>query len=510
MRKGERQLKKIILLCLLSVLMTSCNMAITQENIETAADETESVSEETETEQTEKAAETYETVETSAIGTRMCHAHIMEYHFYPSDLIDYIGDRFYDWVREVESTPDSDKTDDCPYSHCNIIECLKYFDISEEVFTELYYTKLYYSCHYDPEIMYSGDDGEIQKFFLGDNKEAQDAAEKDLIRDAKRYLKDELLELSADEETIEKYNGLPRTAWTLPDLIRDAKISRAALDIFLNDYKSFGKAFDWDAIYEEAEKAEKYNSETTLLEKCRQNVETETRFLLGGASRLHNEGCHAHISDYHAYPEDLIDYIGDRFYDWADEMKSTTDSDKTDDCPFSHYNIIECLKYFDVPEEYFNELYYAKLYYDYQYDPDVMYSGDEKKIRKLFENDRKYPSWDTVKYRTRTLKNQLKYRLSELGADEQTVAKYNELTLTDWTIPDIIRDAGITHSELKVFIMETDERIEDKEKKLHNAYDLDAIFRAVEEGEINYDADMTHLDRCRYNIEYDKQFVFSD
>ncbi len=92
----------------------------------------------------------------------------------------------------------------------------------------------------------------------------------------------------------------------------------------------------------------------------------------------------------------------------------------------------------------------------------------------------------------------MKYRLSELGADEQTVAKYNELTLTDWTIPDIIRDAGITHSELKVFIMETDERIEDKEKKLHNAYDLDAIFRAVEEGEINYDADMTHLDRCRY------------
>lgn len=220
--------------------------------------------------------------------------------------------------------------------------------------------------------------------------------------------------------------------------------------------------------------------------------------------------CHAHIMEYHSYPSDLIDYIGDRFYDWADEMKSTPDSDKTDDCPFSHYNIIECLKYFDVPEEYFNELYYAKLYYDYQYDPDVMYSGDEKKIRKLFENDRKYPSWDTVKYRTRTLKNQLKYRLSELGADEQTVAKYNELALTNWTIPDIIRDAGITHSELKVFIMETDERIEDKEKKLHNAYDLDAIFRAVEEGEINYDADMTHLDRCRYNIEYDKQFVFSD
>ena len=298
-------MKKIILLCLLSVLMTSCKMAITQENIETAADETESVSEETETEEsaeteqteeateteTEEATETYEPIETSAIGTRMCHAHISEYHSYPSDLIDYIGDRFYDWVREVESTPDSDKTDDCPYSHCNIIECLKYFDISEEAFTEMYYTK---------------------------------------------------------------------------------------------------------------------------------------------------------------------------------------------------------------------------LYYDYQYDPDVMYSGDEKKIRKLFENDREYPSWDIVKYRTRTLKNQLKYRLSELGADEQTVAKYNKLTLTDWTIPDIIRDAGITHGELKVFIMETDERIEDKEKKLHNAYDLDAIFRAVEEGEINYDADMTHLDRCRYNIEYDKQFVFSD
>ena len=124
--------------------MTSCNMAITQENIETAADETESVSEETETEQTEETAETYETVETSAIGTRMCHAHISDYHAYPEDLIDYIGDRFYDWADEMKSTTDSDKTDDCPYSHYNIIECLKYFDVPEEYFNELYYAKLYY------------------------------------------------------------------------------------------------------------------------------------------------------------------------------------------------------------------------------------------------------------------------------------------------------------------------------------------------------------------------------
>ena len=187
MRKGERQLKRIaILLCLLSVVITSCNETIVQN--------------ETETEQTEEAEETYESIETSAIGTRMCHAHISEYHGYPSDLIDYIGDRFYDWVREVESTPDSDTTDDCPYSHCNIIECLKYFDISEEAFTEMYYTEMYYYYHYDPQIMYSGDEAAIQPFFLEDNIEAPDTAEKDLIRDAKSYLKDEL---SADEGIVE-------------------------------------------------------------------------------------------------------------------------------------------------------------------------------------------------------------------------------------------------------------------------------------------------------------------
>lgn len=227
-----------------------------------------------------------ETVPVSAIGTDMCNVHISEYHSYPGELIDYIGDEFYDWVYMVESQPDRDLTDECPYSHCNIIECLNYFNISKEEFARLYYTSFYYSCMYDPEIMYSGNNTEIQNFFIDDKTEDLELEYKDIILSAKLYLRSSLSDMSVDEQTVEKYYQLPLTAWTFSDIISEAQISQDTFEAFLDEYRSFGDSIDVDAIYHEVEtmndvtaiETNSVVSEKTLLEKCLENIEYEKRF----------------------------------------------------------------------------------------------------------------------------------------------------------------------------------------------------------------------------------------
>lgn len=191
----------------------------------------------------------------------------------------------------ISRQADSDLTDDCPYSHCNIIECLKYFDISKEEFTELYYTSLYYGYPYDPELFYSGNTTEIQNFFLDEISRTEDPEfeNKDKISSAKTYLRGALSEMSVDEQIVEKYQQLPLTAWTFVDIIREAQISQSTFETFLSEHRSFSDAFDVDAIYQQVEAMDDITSaemntaatEETLLEKCLDNIAYEMQFLAG-------------------------------------------------------------------------------------------------------------------------------------------------------------------------------------------------------------------------------------
>lgn len=283
-----------ILLFLIPLLFTACTRPAvipdgepeTHANETVEADETAGTIPAPENAPTENSADSAaesdeETVPASAIGTDMCNLHISEYHSYPGELIDYIGDEFYDWVYMVESQPDRDLTDECPYSHCNIIECLNYFNISKEEFARLYYTSFYYSCMYDPEIMYSGNNTEIQNFFTDDKTENLELEYKDIILSAKLYLRSSLSDMSVDEQTVEKYYQLPLTAWTFSDIISEAQISRDTFEAFLDEYRSFGDSIDVDAIYHEVEGGVEPVStdEETLLERCLYNIEHERKFL---------------------------------------------------------------------------------------------------------------------------------------------------------------------------------------------------------------------------------------
>jgi len=285
---------KKILLCLIPLLMTACTESTLVYDTDTVAPATNIKTEMDSDSNTDISEESAidETEPIRVMAPRMCSVHISDYHSYPGELIDYIGDEFYDWVYSEESKPDSDLTDDCPYSHCNIIECLKYFDISEEEFTEMYYKEWYYSYKYAPDIMYSGNTAAIQEFFLEDysGKENTEYINRSNIWSAKLDLRLKLSDMAVDEQIIEKYQELPLTAWTFVDIIRDAQISRSTFEEFLAEPNSrtFSDAFDEEAIYNQVEATENIgtaelnavNSEETMLERCLYNIEYERQFLV--------------------------------------------------------------------------------------------------------------------------------------------------------------------------------------------------------------------------------------
>jgi len=284
---------KKILLCLIPLFMTACAeptlvsdtdivTPATNIKVEMDSDSNTDIPEESVIDETEV---------TRIKEPRTCSVHTLEYHFFPSVFIDYIGDEFYDWIHEMEKTPDNDLTDECPYSHGNIIECLKYFNISEEEFTKLYYTSLYYNEIYDPYIMYNGSESEIQEFFLEDmtGEKNQEFEKRIDIWFAKLDLRLKLSEMTVDEQIIEKYQELPLTAWTFADIICDAQISRSTFEEFLAEpnSRSFKDAFDVDAIYNQVESTENIgmaelnaaNSGETMLERCLYNIEYEKQFI---------------------------------------------------------------------------------------------------------------------------------------------------------------------------------------------------------------------------------------
>ena len=283
---------KKILLCLIPMLMTACAEP-SHESVEyslmpaTFIENQDNIT----TEYEERISDEYEVDEnttfTDSVNPELCTIHKAYYHSYPRDLIEYIGDEFYDWVHMEESKSDSDLTDDCPYSHCNIIECLEYFDITKEEFSELYYTSLYYFYPYDPDVMYSGNMVEIQNLFKDDMTEDLEFENKRKLGLAKAYLRAELSEMSVNEQIIDKYQQLPMTAWTFSDIISEAQISQDTFETFLSEHRSFSDAFDVDAIYAQVEAMEEVTSaemntaatEETLLEKCLDNIAYEMQFL---------------------------------------------------------------------------------------------------------------------------------------------------------------------------------------------------------------------------------------
>ncbi|MGN1408804.1 MAG: hypothetical protein ACI4XJ_01375 [Eubacteriales bacterium] len=81
-----------------------------------------------------------------------------------------------------------------------------------------------------------------------------------------------------------------------------------------------------------------------------------------------------HITSYHLFIASLIDYVGiEEFEQWLDAQNH------------EEKNIVNFVRYFNIPKEVFEEHYnYTTNYYTHDYDIDIIYSENEKAIEEYF------------------------------------------------------------------------------------------------------------------------------
>lgn len=89
-------------------------------------------------------------------------------------------EKFDEWVNiEYESTYE------CPYYGSNIYEFIKYFALSREAFSNMYYTTdTYYTHDYNIDILYGGSEDEICNYYEcgGDHEEMIRRSEDQIIK----------------------------------------------------------------------------------------------------------------------------------------------------------------------------------------------------------------------------------------------------------------------------------------------------------------------------------------
>lgn len=93
-------------------------------------------------------------------------------------------------------------------------------------------------------------------------------------------------------------------------------------------------------------------------------------------------------NSYHCIPSELIFYIGeDNFNQWIEKIKSYT-LNETNGCN-DYCSIVNFIRDFNIPYDIFN--YYIKsssMYYNYDYNLDIIYSGNDKIIEQYYTSDR--------------------------------------------------------------------------------------------------------------------------
>ncbi len=96
----------------------------------------------------------------SASAYEPCPIHSFDYHSFPGDLIDYVGQDAFDTWCDPYQTPDENG---CYES--NIYNFIHDFNIPYEVFAEWYYGYSYYWDDHAPALLYSDDIAAVEQYY---------------------------------------------------------------------------------------------------------------------------------------------------------------------------------------------------------------------------------------------------------------------------------------------------------------------------------------------------------
>lgn len=177
-------------------------------------------------------------IDNEAIGGSLntcIHASVFNdsFHSFSVELIKHVtSEKFDEWINL-----DHKVTNECPYYGVNIYEFIKYFNISKDVFSDLYYnTSTYYNHDYNINLLYSDNVDEIYKYYEngGNYEEFKKRSLDHAVKiDLTSYIGD-----AQYSEWKEKNGYSSVISWSIPEIIYEFDISQDTLKSIVAIYKN--------------------------------------------------------------------------------------------------------------------------------------------------------------------------------------------------------------------------------------------------------------------------------
>ncbi len=192
------------------------------------------------------------------------------------------------------------------------------------------------------------------------------------------------------------------------------------------------------------------NTVIPILESIRVDAKTEPK----PASSTPGGPCAVHGPDYHAYPYDLIKYVGtDVFSAWTEQHNNSTSG--VDGCPYGS-NFYRFLHDLHIPREVLEEYYLSSLrYWGHDYPVDLLYSENEAAVSDFYA----YHNGREGFYNQKDSFERIRFELLDYAenSDDPAYRQFYEQHVVDsmiqeWSVADFVRATGIGKEELRALI----------------------------------------------------------
>ncbi|MBE6572847.1 MAG: hypothetical protein E7652_00465 [Ruminococcaceae bacterium] len=165
-------------------------------------------------------------------GTGICEVHNFGYHCYPKEIKDYIGEEhFRKWSNEAHSTTNEEGC----WPNGNILLCIEYFDVPDEIIIEAYQND-YYNRDWDIKALLERDHEAFERYArnsITTNSSAKLSSEQSL-----KFRLFDFMKTKTDKKTVDYYNTItnngsyfPCSEITLYDMISNTSLTK---DDFIN------------------------------------------------------------------------------------------------------------------------------------------------------------------------------------------------------------------------------------------------------------------------------------
>ena len=187
------------------------------------------------------------------------------------------------------------------------------------------------------------------------------------------------------------------------------------------------------------------------------SVESDSEPKVNGGPEL----CTIHSIDFHSFTGKMIEYVGEeRFNEWLDSCDGKLSG--IEGCLY-YANISRFIKYFNIPRNVFEELYYGTMdFYFSDYNVGILYGSDEETISQYYasysdrkEERDKYSSLGEIKIaifeNAMASKNIKMKEFIEMYCEYLTPTVI-DMNITGWSIADFVKATGIEKDELQAVI----------------------------------------------------------